>query len=364
MHSDTDIKFMRLAFEQAIKAKGQVSPNPLVGAVIVKAGKVIGSGFHSKSGNPHAEIEAINNCLESTKDSTLYCNLEPCIHTNKLTPPCAPEVVKAGFKRVVIANKDPNPNVAGKGIQLLLDSGVEVEVGVLKDEGEKLNEVFFHSILNELPFIHLKAAQTLDGKIQSIDGDSKWISNENCRKISHDYRLSYDAILIGRRTLNNDNPSLSIRMGIDSKGKLPFRIIIGDPNKFNWDSYLFRENLEKNIFLSTSHISNIGELKQEIIKKGQLIEISDLEMSLKELKKRGVQSILVEGGSKVLSSFLDKGLFNKITVFQAPLLLGNGEGIYSSDNKKISESLHLEIDNLQIIDGNLMIELRKKCLQE
>jgi len=364
MHSEIDIKFMKLAFKEAKKAKGFVSPNPLVGAVIVKHEKVIGRGYHTKSGSPHAEIEAIRNCSEETVGSTLYCNLEPCCHTNKQTPPCVPEVIKAGFKRVVISNEDPNPEVSGKGISALRESGIEVEVGVSKLEGQNLNEVFFHSILSDIPFIHLKAAQTLDGKIQSFTGDSKWISNELCRTFSHELRLSYDAILIGRETLNKDNPSLNIRMGIDSKGKIPFRVILGDPKKFNWDSYLFREDIEKNIFIATNNIDNLDSLKRKIIENGQVIEYHNLVKSLIELKKIGIQSVLIEGGSKVLSSFLKEGLFNKLTIFQAPKLLGNGEGIFNSSNKLISESLNLKITAAEIIEDNLMIELRKPCLQE
>ncbi|MBK23818.1 MAG: riboflavin biosynthesis protein RibD [Halobacteriovorax sp.] len=364
MHSEIDIKFMNLAFKEAEKAKGFVSPNPMVGAVIVKDERVIGRGFHSKSGMPHAEIEALKDCSEDTSGATLYCNLEPCCHSNKQTPPCVPEVIKAGFKRVVICNVDPNPEVSGKGIKALRDSGIEVEVGVLEPEGEKLNEVFFHSILSDTPFIHLKAAQTLDGKIQSFTGDSKWISNESCRKRSHGLRLTYDAILIGRETLNNDNPSLNIRMGVDANGKIPFRVILGDPEKFNWDSYLFREDIEKNIFITTNKIDSLDSLKRKIIEKGQVIENHNLIKSLIELKKLGIQSVLIEGGSKVLSSFLKEGLFNKLTIFQAPKLLGNGEGIFKSTNNLISDSLNLKITNTEVIEGNLMIELRKQCLQE
>ena len=364
MRREVDEKFMKLALKEASKGLGLVSPNPLVGAVIVKDNKIIGSGYHQRSGGAHAEIEAIQNSSEDLQGSTLYCNLEPCCHTNKKTPPCVPVVIEAGFKRVVIANVDPNPEVSGKGIGLLKEAGIEVEVGVLEEEGKLLNKVFFHHIKEETPFIHLRAAQTLDGKIKSMSGDSKWISSEECRKESHLMRLEYDAVLIGRETLNNDNPKLNIRMGINDKNKTPKRIIWGTPENFNWDSYLLRENLDKNIFLVNGSLEDLDSHKKSVLSQGKIILSTDLEENLKKIKELGVFSVLVEGGSKVLTEFVNKQLFNQMTLFQAPKLIGNGDGIFSSEIEEISDSIDLKLVDVKNINGNIRIDLERKCSQE
>lgn len=364
MRRETDEKFMKLALAEASKGVGLVSPNPLVGAVIVKDNEVIATGYHQRCGGPHAEVEAIESTTQSLKGSTLYCNLEPCCHTNKKTPPCAPLVIEAGFSRVVIANVDPNPEVSGKGVEQLREAGIEVEIDVLKEEGKTLNEVFFHHIKEETPFVHLKAAQTLDGKIKSMTGDSKWISNEDCRKESHLMRLEYDAVLVGRETLNKDNPKLDIRMGINNKNKIPKRIIWGSPKNFNWDSYLLKENIEKNIFLVNGDLEGIDTHQNEILSQGKVILSNGLEEDLKKLKEVGVYSMLVEGGSRVLTEFIDKQMFNRMTLFQSPKLIGNGEGIYSSDSKEISCSIEMKLMDVRNINGNLRIDLERKCLQE
>lgn len=358
-------KFMSLAFEQANHGLGHVAPNPLVGAVIVKNGEVIASGFHRKSGEDHAEADAIKNSEVSVAGSTLYCNLEPCSHLDKKTPPCAPLIIESGISTVVISNLDPNPKVSGKGLQLLRENGIEVVTGVLEEEGLKLNEVFFHHIVNKTPFIHLKAAQTLDGKIQTTSGDSKWISSESSRKQAHLLRLKYDAVLVGRNTLNNDNPRLDIRMGVESNGKIPKRIIVGNPEKYNWDSELLKSNADKNIYIiGENTISNLGSHEKNIMNKGLVVSKKSIFKSMSDLYKAGINSILVEGGSRILSSFIEDELFNRITLFQAPKLIGNGEGIFTSENKAMSSALNLKITEVELIENNLKIELEKVCLQE
>lgn len=357
--------FMKLAFEQAQKGLGQVSPNPMVGAVIVKNNEVIARGFHSKSGSDHAEVDAIKNAKEPLDGATLYCNLEPCCHTKKKTPPCVPAIIESGISKVVISNLDPNPLVSGQGISLLRENGIEVVEGVLKDEGLNFNEVFFHQITTKTPFVHLKAAQTLDGKIQTLSGDSKWISNESCRKEAHEMRLKYDAVLVGRGTLNNDNPALDIRMGVESFGKIPRRIIVGNPKKYNWDSKILKNNLDKNIFIvGNSNLESISDHEKKILDKGIVLTSDTIKESLNDLYEAGIKSILVEGGSKILTSFLSNGLFNKLTIFQAPKLIGNGSGIFDSTYTKISEAINLRISDVEIIDNNLKIEMDNICLQE
>ena len=197
---DRDEKYMRECFQLAKKALGKTSPNPLVGCVIVKDQKVIARGYHKKSGLPHAEIEALNSSKEPIAGSTLYCNLEPCCHTNKKTPPCAQRLVQEKPSRVVIANLDPNPEVAGKGVKLLRENGIEVLTGVLEEQGELLNEVFFTAMRKQRPFIHLKWAQGLDGRTALPNGSSKWITGEKARLRVHKERELYDAIVIGKKT--------------------------------------------------------------------------------------------------------------------------------------------------------------------
>ena len=225
--------FMREALSLARRGLGTTSPNPMVGAVVVRAGEIIGRGFHQKAGEPHAEPNAINDCeINDLSECELYVTLEPCCHTNKRTPPCTSLIIEKGIRKVHVATLDPNPSVSGKGVEVLESVGVQVSVGLLEKEAAALNEVFNKTILSNLPYVHLKLAQTLDGKLATLSGDSKWITDESARTRVHELRLKYDAVMVGRNTLNNDDPSLDIRMGIDAKDKVPFRIILGNPEKF------------------------------------------------------------------------------------------------------------------------------------
>ncbi|MDH5581366.1 MAG: bifunctional diaminohydroxyphosphoribosylaminopyrimidine deaminase/5-amino-6-(5-phosphoribosylamino)uracil reductase RibD, partial [Bdellovibrionales bacterium] len=242
--------YMEKAISLAINGRGLVSPNPLVGAVIVKDGKIIGEGFHERAGTDHAEVVAIKNAIEDVSGSTLYCNLEPCCHTDKRTPPCVDLLIEKKIKRVVLCNLDPNPKVCGKGIKLLRAAGIEVELGLLEKEGKKLNETFFKFITSGLPFVHLKMAMSLDGKIALANGKSKWITCEDSRKIVHQMRFDYDAVMIGRETLNKDNPKLTIR-DVESFGKCPYRIVMGNPSAMNLDSDLFIDEYKKKTIVLT-----------------------------------------------------------------------------------------------------------------
>ncbi|MFT6068747.1 MAG: diaminohydroxyphosphoribosylaminopyrimidine deaminase [Bacteriovoracaceae bacterium] len=356
--SERDIYYMRLALREAEKGFAKTSPNPMVGAVIVKNEKIIGRGFHRKSGMPHAEVEAINNCRDSLEGSTLYCTLEPCCHSSKKTPPCVPSIINSKIKKVVIANFDVNPEVKGKGVDLLRSAGIEVVTDVLRDECLRLNETFFYHIVNKKPFVHLKAAISIDGKICTKSGDSKWITNEESRKESHLLRMTYDAVLIGRNTLNEDDPKLNIRMGIENKNKIPSRIILGNPLKFNWNSYLLNNNLDLNIYaVQASNYENLDEDKKEILQKGKIIFFESLKKMQESLYELGIYSYLVEGGSEVLSSFLKENIYNKITLFQAPILVGNGKSFFNSDANTISEAIKFDYKKIENVNGNLKIEL-------
>ena len=241
---------MKEALALAMKAEGLTSPNPVVGAVLVKGNKVVGSGYHKRAGSPHAEIVAIKSAGQKTNGSTLYINLEPCNHYGR-TPPCAPEVIKAGIKRVVIAMQDPNPIVNGKGIKKLKSAGIDVEVGILEQDARKINETYIKYITKKMPFVVLKWAMSVDGKIATHTGDSKWISHEASRNFTHRLRGKFDAILIGINTLLKDNPQLTTHgLGV----KEPKRIVVDDRGKIPLDCNLLKTESSQVILATTNKI--------------------------------------------------------------------------------------------------------------
>lgn len=347
-------KFIQQTFELAQKGFGNVSPNPLVGAVIVKDENILSTGYHAKYGTAHAEADALNKILDinEVKGATLYCNLEPCCHTNKQTPPCAQRIIKAGIKKVIISNRDPNPNVSGKGIQLLKDAGIEVIEGILKEEGETLNKVFFKNMKEGLPFIHLKVAQTLDGKMASISNDSKWISDEEARRNVHHLRFEYDAVAIGRNTQIHDNPKLTARL---EKTISPYRIVFGNINKMNREGHLFNDEFkDKTIVLTTIDPLETNEKINWInIKK---IELPDVFKLL--YKKFKITSILIEGGPTLLTSILDQNLYDQMTVYINPILLGNGHSIYKNENNLlIQDAIMFGKTSWSVLNNQAVLEV-------
>lgn len=305
-----DELYMLRALELAELGRGNVSPNPLVGCVIVKDNLVIGEGWHKKYGGPHAEvnaIEAVQN-KELLKGAVLYVNLEPCAHFGK-TPPCADLIIKYPFKKVVIANTDPNPKVSGKGIQKLIDAGIEVVSGVLEKRGEILNRRFFTFISKERPYVILKWAQTADGFIAKEDYDSKWISNPFSRQLVHKWRAEEDAILVGTNTANFDNPKLTVR---DWTGKSPLRIVI--------DKYL---NLKRDLHLfdgstMTLCYNFMKDEKQENLEHIKADPAKDIiSFILQNLQERNIQSVIVEGGSQLLMSFIKEHSWDEARIFKS-----------------------------------------------
>ena len=236
-----DESYIQLAIEIAKKGTGSVSPNPLVGCVIIKDNKIIGAGYHQKFGEEHAEINAINSSAESVEGSTLYVNLEPCRHHGK-TPPCVDRIIKEKIKRVVIGTLDVNPLVSGNGVKALKKAGVDVKVGVLENECIELNKFFFKYITSKLPYVTLKAAQTLDGMIADKNKNSEWISSKESIKYVHWLRASYDAVLFGSDTAKIDNPKLTVRM---VEGRNPYRVVLDSKLSLKTDLYLFKNNFDK-----------------------------------------------------------------------------------------------------------------------
>ena len=341
--------YIKRCFQLALKGRGFVAPNPLVGAVVVKNGRIIGEGFHSKYGTAHAEVNAIDSSIESVEGATLYVNLEPCCHTDKQTPPCTKFIKRHGIAKVVISNLDPNPKVAGKGKIYLESKGIEVEVGILADEGEKLNEVFFTNMKKGKPFVHVKLAQSLDGKISTLSGDSKWITDTDARAYAHQLRLQYDAVIIGRHTLNKDNPSLTVRL-IESGNKVPFRIVVGNINEMNIKSHLFNDDFyEKTIVFTTQE----NKTKLSKIEIHPFIDFKNL---LEKLKELGICSVLVEGGGQVINSFLKESLYDKLSIFVAPFFIGQGQGYYFEENDKITDSIKINNPVVRKINNQVVYE--------
>jgi diaminohydroxyphosphoribosylaminopyrimidine deaminase / 5-amino-6-(5-phosphoribosylamino)uracil reductase len=325
------VKYMKLALKLAEKFRGRTSPNPLVGAVVVKHGKIIGKGAHQFVGGPHAEVYALAEAAENAKDATLYVTLEPCCHHGK-TPPCTDNIIAAAISKVVVATLDPNPLVGGKGIQLLRDAGIEVEIGICEEEAKEQNEVFFHYIQTRKPFVIAKAAISLDGKIAISTGNSKWISNDKSRNKTHQLRNSVDAILIGKKTLLKDDPSLNVRLEKETEG--PQKIVIIPMLDISVDQLtkmkIYKSSISKPLIL-VCHESVASKEKIQIFAKHrvEIMPVSgtqqnlDLDELLIKLGHREISSLLLEGGSGVYSSFMKAGLIKKMHIFQAPIFIGN-----------------------------------------
>ena len=330
--------YMSRALELAEWGRGYVSPNPMVGCVIVHEDRIIGEGWHREFGGPHAEVHAVNSVENQAllSESTVYVTLEPCAHWGK-TPPCANLLVEKKVKKVIIAAVDSNPLVGGKGIEILKNAGIEVETGVLEKEARWQNRRFFTQIEKQRPYVILKWAQTQDGFVARENFDSKWISNSQSRQLVHKWRAEEDAILVGKNTAAYDNPRLDVR---DWVGKNPIRVVL--------DSHL---GLPKNLNLFDQSIPTLifNTVKSESIENLEWIRLSEInpEVILKELHSRKIQSLIVEGGSQVLRQFIESGLWDEARVFTASAQFERG---ISSPilNQNPSETLSIGTDRLDI----------------
>jgi len=321
----TDQEYMKLALELAEKARGHTSPNPLVGCVIVSPeGEIVGRGYHHKAGQPHAEINAMADAGDKVKGATAYVTLEPCSHYGR-TGPCCEALIKAGIKKVVAAADDPNPKVAGRGFARLREAGVEVVRGVLAKEAYRQNEVFMHWMTTGRPFIAMKYAMTLDGKIATVVGDSKWISNEKSRTYTHYLRSIYDAILVGKHTVLNDDPSLTVRL---VEGKNPLRIVLDSQCQIPLDRKVFQDGQADTLLVTGPKADKEKVAALEKLPRVKVLTVPetdgqlDLGVLLDTLGKQEITSVLVEGGSEVHGSFLDQQLVDRVYVFVAPCLIG------------------------------------------
>ena len=360
---DMDLKYMKRALELAKKGECYTSPNPLVGAVIVKDGKIIGEGYHEKYGSYHAEVNAFLNAKEDVKGATMYVTLEPCSHYGK-TPPCANKIVEKGIKKVVIAHKDPNDKVAGRGINILKENGIEVVTGVLEEESRKLNEIFLKYITTKLPFSILKTAMTLDGKIASRTGDAKWITNEESRNYVHKLRQKLSAIMVGIGTIIADDPYLTTRLeGVPSRD--PIRIVVDTKARIPLEANVLNLNSNARTIVAVTELAPAEKLQKIKDKGGEVIITPlknnkvDLNYLMKALGEKGIDSILIEGGSELNFSAIEAGIVDKVNAFIAPKIIGGnmaktpigGQGIELMKNALILNNI-----DIQRFGDDLMIE--------
>lgn len=324
-----DEQYMQRALSLALEAEGDTSPNPMVGCVLVNEDdEIVGEGYHHKAGQPHAEVMALREAGKAARGTTAYVTLEPCSHQGR-TGPCCVALFAAGVKRVVVACTDPNPKVAGKGIAYLRARGIQVDVGVCEEEALRVNERFFCWITKKRPFITLKYAMTLDGKIASRTRDSKWITGEEARTMAHRLRRQHDAILVGIGTVLEDDPELTTRM---VKGKNPIRIVLDEKLRTNIMNAVI--NPAAPTLLITG--LQIDEAKAELLSVLPNVEIIrlpynegkvDMQLLIQELAAREITSLLVEGGSQVLGAFKDAGLGDRVYAFIAPKIIGGQDAL-------------------------------------
>lgn len=347
-------KFMKRCFTLAKKGQGETLPNPLVGCVITDANNnIISEGCHQKYGENHAERNAILNTPQDKvhllNGSTLYVNLEPCSHQGK-TPPCADLIIEKGIKKVVTAIVDPNPVVSGTGIKKLQNAGIEVVTGVLEDDAKELNKVFIKNITHKLPYITIKTAISLDGKIALENGKSKWITDNYSRSIVHKMRSSIQAIMTGSGTVLADNPNLTARLK-NTKGKNPIRIIMDKEGKIPPDYNVFKNNTEK-IFIITNSKTTYPSYIQKI-------NFKDYRSLFKELYNLGVYNILIEAGAGLNSSLIASKCANEIYMFAAPKIFGCGKSFIEGFNfAKIDDSIKLKDLSCKKLENDILINAK------
>lgn len=337
-------KYMRLAIKLAKKANGRTSPNPMVGAVVVKNNRIIGKGYHKRCGLPHAEVGALRQAGKNAKGATLYVSLEPCDHFGR-TPPCTRAIINSGIKKVVIGMKDPNPINNGRGIKRLKKHGIKVAVSSLRDAAESINMPYIKFITKKLPFITVKVAQSLDGKIATKTGDSKWISAEDSRRYVHDLRSQVDAIMVGANTIIKDDPVLLSR---SSKDRQPVRIIVDGNSKIPAGAKIFSVPDKSPVILASSLL---GRSKR-----------TNLVRLLKILANKNIAHILVEGGGELIASLIEKDLVDRMFIFIAPKIIGGKNAITSvggSGVARVKSAQNFRITDIKRFKKDLLVEVSR-----
>ncbi len=366
---------MARALRLAAKGQGTTGPNPMVGAVVVKNGRIVGEGFHRYAGGPHAELLALKQAGARAKGATLYVTLEPCCHTEKRTPPCVPAVVAAGIARVVAAMQDPNPRVSGRGLRALRAAGVAVTVGCLRAEAEALNVLYGYRMKTGLPYVVLKAGMTLDGKIATAAGESQWITGPEARRDAHRLRAEADAVLVGVDTVLHDDPQLTVRLPGRQAAKParhPLRVILDSRLRIPLSARVLRagdparkQSLPVGTLILTTaraprtKIARLQRMGVDVVvcpsDKGRV----SFRAGLRHVAKIGVASVLAEGGSEVNATAVRSGLVNRVVLYLAPMLLGGQDAkglIGGSSPTRLSRSLGLTIQRLRRLGSDVVIE--------
>ncbi len=374
---------MRRAIELAKKGGGYVHPNPLVGCVVVKDDEIIAEGYHEKYGEFHAERNALTRCKTETKDASLYVTLEPCCHYGK-TPPCTEIIIEKGIKKVFVGILDPNLLVAGKGVKILQDAGIEVEVGLCENEIREMNKVFLKYITTKRPYVIMKTAMTLDGKISAHTGDSKWVTNEESRKMVHELRSELAGVIVGIGTVLADDPMLTCRL--EGNHHQPVRIVVDSNLRIPVDSQLVKTANEYRTIVACRHFDRSEAERSEVEKsslnvnkqKGFLDSLRSLEMTgieliecqsnnnhvdindlMTKLGAMGIDSLLLEGGGTLNAAFLEAGCVDEVWAFIAPKIIG-GEGaktpVSGKGIDKMSEAINLQDIDIQNINGDILIK--------
>ncbi|HAP32322.1 MAG TPA: bifunctional diaminohydroxyphosphoribosylaminopyrimidine deaminase/5-amino-6-(5-phosphoribosylamino)uracil reductase RibD, partial [Firmicutes bacterium] len=348
---ESDERYMWMVLDLARKGWGRTSPNPMVGAVLVKNGEVVGTGFHQRAGEPHAEIIALAEAGEKARGASMYTNLEPCCHFGR-TPPCTDALIEAGIRKVVTATRDPNPLVSGRGLARLQQAGIKVKSGVLEEKARRLNEVFFKYITSGTPFVVVKAAMTLDGKIATSDGRSRWITGEKSRNFVHRLRSKCDGIMVGINTVLQDNPNLNVRLEGEEENR-PKRIIVDSRGRLPLDAVVVKTAAHSKTILATTALAPAEKLASLRSRGVEVLVLPikddkvDLQALMGALGKQEISVLLVESGGTLNYSLLEQNLIDKLYCFIAPILFGGkdaptpleGSGIGEPDKAWIVKDL-------------------------
>lgn len=359
-----DVFYIKRALRLARKAEGRTMPNPMVGAVIVKGKRIISEDYHKRPGEPHAEALALKKAGKSAKDATLYVNLEPCCHTDKRTPPCTKAIINSGIKKVVVSMKDPNPKVLGRGILELKKAGIDVKTGILEDAANRLNEAYIKYITTGKPFVTIKVAMTLDGKIATSEGQSKWITGSRARLLVHKLRSRADAILTAIGTVKADDPELTVR-GSLTPAKLgrhrPMRVVIDPLLEIPINAKLLKTPPQTIIVTKEK---GLPSLKLEKLEKSNIYIIKfkgklDLNWLMERLGEMGVMSVLIEGGSSLNAHCFEDGIVDKVMFFIAPKIIGGRESYPAVGGRAVrslEEAYRLKDMKVRHIGEDILIE--------
>ena len=356
-----DAKYMRMALRLAERARGRTSPNPMVGAVVIKDGRVISRGYHQRAGEPHAEAVALEKAGKKAQGAVLYVTLEPCSHSHKRTPPCTPLVIESGVKRVVVAMIDPNPRVSGSGIKALRAAGIEVTTGIFEGEARKLNEAFIKYIATGLPLVTLKIAQTLDGKIATASGESKWITGAEARRVGRRLRHMNDAVLVGINTVLADDPRLTARI---LGGRDPVRVIVDSTLRTPITARVLTRTVSNKTIVATLRNAPKAKMKKLIAAGAEVIVTRsekgrvDLRDLMRKLAKRNIMSVLIEGGAEINASACRFGIVDKVVLFIAPLLMTGKDSLCSiggASPRKLRQAFRISDITTRFIGQDLMV---------